>query len=387
MSYLAMPPAETSAADLQRLVDDGVRESRAIGYRSRLDDDDGDLCELLADVSSFANTAGGQLVVGMKSEDGVPVELVGVEASVLGAARIEHALRDGLDPGIAGLHVQVVALPGNGAAAVIQVARSLAGPHMVTFKGRRGFYARSSIGRHPMDVTELRTAFLESREFVDRARRWRRQRLWRLGAEELPVRASAELPTLALHLVPFSSAAGPRHDMTELSRMLLGPVGASGLGSRYNFDGFFTYDTLDRGIAGAYLQFFSNGCVETVNAHAGGDGSKRLPMLGLEQAVLDATGSYLGALAELGASPPVAIMLTLANVRDYVMAVSEAYPEVQHPIDRESLVVPEVVVSAFGEWRPSVMKPAFDAIWNAAGWPSCPHFDAAGDWDVTAGFA
>lgn len=52
--------------DLQALIINGVAEGRTIDYRSDLPgNSDGDKKELLADVSSFANTGGGDLVFGM----------------------------------------------------------------------------------------------------------------------------------------------------------------------------------------------------------------------------------------------------------------------------------------------------------------------------------
>ena len=52
--------------DLERLIRDGVPEGKALEYKQALPTDtDGDKKEFLADVSSFANTAGGFLIYGM----------------------------------------------------------------------------------------------------------------------------------------------------------------------------------------------------------------------------------------------------------------------------------------------------------------------------------
>lgn len=50
------------------------------------------------------------------------------------------------------------------------------------------------------------------------------------------------------------------------------------------------------------------------------------------------------------------------------------------PIDRDVLLVPEVVVEDFNVASDQVMKPIFDAVWNAAGWPGSHNYDNAGNW-------
>ena len=63
-------------ADLQRLIDDGVPEGREIDYKLELAvATDQEKKEFLADVSSFANTVGGVLYIGIKEESLLPMEL------------------------------------------------------------------------------------------------------------------------------------------------------------------------------------------------------------------------------------------------------------------------------------------------------------------------
>jgi predicted HTH transcriptional regulator len=69
-------------ADLQRLIDDGVPEGREIDYKLDLTvGTDEQKKEFLADVSSFANTVGGTLYIGIREENLLPVELVGLSVA------------------------------------------------------------------------------------------------------------------------------------------------------------------------------------------------------------------------------------------------------------------------------------------------------------------
>jgi len=62
--------------DLQSLITNGVAEGRTIDYKRDLPgNSDGDKKEFLADVSSFANTGGGDLVFGMDEAGGLPTRI------------------------------------------------------------------------------------------------------------------------------------------------------------------------------------------------------------------------------------------------------------------------------------------------------------------------
>jgi hypothetical protein len=49
-----------------------------------------------------------------------------------------------------------------------------------------------------------------------------------------------------------------------------------------------------------------------------------------------------------------------------------------HLIDRDSLLTPEMLVESFDCDPAEVMKPAFDAIWSAAGYEKCKNYDKEG---------
>jgi hypothetical protein len=54
--------------------------------------------------------------------------------------------------------------------------------------------------------------------------------------------------------------------------------------------------------------------------------------------------------------------------------------DLAHPIDRDELIFPEVVADGYEADIPTLIKPTFDALWNAAGWPRSLSYDANGRW-------
>jgi predicted HTH transcriptional regulator len=73
MSLQNIPFDRIGEADIQRLLSMGVAESPYLDYKQEIYGDAGnDRSEFLADISSFANTLGGDLVVGVSEAKGLP---------------------------------------------------------------------------------------------------------------------------------------------------------------------------------------------------------------------------------------------------------------------------------------------------------------------------
>jgi predicted HTH transcriptional regulator len=114
MTLRHIPLDAIDQSHLQRLIDEAVSEARDIDYKQdTYGKNDRDTGEFLADISSFANTAGGDIVVGMTEQAGIPTGFTplqtDIEAEIL---RLEDIARSGLQPRIFGLIARGVPLAG-----------------------------------------------------------------------------------------------------------------------------------------------------------------------------------------------------------------------------------------------------------------------------------
>jgi hypothetical protein len=210
MTLRSVPIDSITEDHLQALIDNQVAELRAIEYKRELPGKtDGPKKEFLADVCSFANTSGGDLMYGITESDGTPRELVGVNADNVDAeiSGLESSIRDGIAPRIQGIRTQRVRLENGNHVLVIRVPRSFSRPHVVTYKNHWKFYARSSNGKHQMDVGEVRRAFVLSENVADRIRAFRAERLGRVVSGDTPM--PIEGPSVVLHVVPISAFDSP----------------------------------------------------------------------------------------------------------------------------------------------------------------------------------
>lgn len=173
MPLFRHPLTALSEADLQALIENRVPESRTLDYkRDAVGRSDGDKKEFLADVSSFANTAGGHLVFGMDETGGLPTALPGLAGLDADAEirRLDELIRDGLEPTILGIELRAVPLASGAVVVVIRIPKSRNPPHQVTYQKTFRFYGRGAAGKHPLDVTALREMFMPSAEAEEPSR-------------------------------------------------------------------------------------------------------------------------------------------------------------------------------------------------------------------------
>ena len=392
---LDKPLDDITEDDLLALVDREA-ESKKIEYKQSLPDKTSSgKKEFLADVSSFANAAGGDLIYGMEEAEGVASRLCGLEVGDVDAEklRLENMLRDSIRPRIPGINIHPIYLANdNRVAIVIRVPRSWASPHRVE-TGHEKFYSRNSTGKYSLDVDELKAAFLLSETRAEHIRNFRSDRLGKIIAGETP----AILPQgakIVLHIIPFGAFDPARqYDLNFAYRQssLCGQVqGNQNLywgESRYNFDGYLRYAINQQRIIDSYLQFFKNGSIEMVDTYllkpSLSDVEKCfIPNVIFEQELFTLVKNALIFQKQLNVQPPVLILLSFLDVLGYVMGTDGFLPRFKTlpQIDRSDLLIPEIMVENFECNADEIMKPAFDAVWNACGYPQSQNYDEQGRW-------
>lgn len=382
---------DLSERDLMELVATGVPEGMLIDYkREPYGRSDADVKEFLKDVSSFANTAGGHLIIGMDESSGVPtgtIPLTGIDPDQE-LLRLESLSRDGIEPRIIGLRMKAITLAGGGAVIVVRVPRSWNPPHRVNARNTNRYYARNSAGSYELSVEELRVLFTSAASAYDRVRAFRAERLARIDAGEAIAPLADNLGRLVMHFVPLSAfGLGSPIDLERARSLqaLLFPMGSSGCDPRINFEGFGNFSMRDDGGCVSYTQLFRNGAIEAVKVRVMSDntGSLTIPSLAFDSHIMSILPKYLSALQQLEVAPPIVVMLTLQGVRGARLAIKQNFfHDSPPPLDRNVLELPEVVIERFGtpEEYQKAVRPAFDALWNSAGYVRSQYFDDDGRW-------
>ncbi len=383
--------------NLLDLIANQVAEGRMLDYKLiQPGNSDDDKKEFLADVSSFANTAGGHLIFGMEEDQGIALNLPGISGldSDREKLRLENIIRDGVAPRIAGISIQSVLLQNGNLVIVIHIPKSWSSPHMVTFKGASRFFARNSAGKYQLDVQEIRQAVLLSESTAERIKNFRLDRLSQIiaGNTPIPVGDNAKL---ILHCVPLSAfQSGQMIDMSTAGKNYHNFFAEQRFSSRYNLDGILLFlNFRDGSPPPEYLQIFRQSHIEYVNGYIigsnllGSPKTNKIQIKDVELEVIKITKNILDYQRSLRIEPPIIISISLSQIKGYVfdnpssLRVEAAYHN--HGIDRNDLILPEVLIDKYPDSNDEMsqdLKPIFDVIWNAAGWPRSMNYNENGIW-------
>ena len=382
--------AQIAKEDIESLVNAKVSEKRTLDYKQHWPDNSSEgKREFLYDVSSFANALGGDLVFGIEDERDADGKATGLPASACGVAvsnvsseiaRFENLIRDGIAPRIQGIGWQVVEGFRVGPVIVMRVPRSLFVPHMVVFGGMARFYGRNSTGKYPMEIGEIRSAFVESTAIGERLQAFRNERLAKImGGDTLL--GSFVTPKVVVHLVPLVSLGltVSREVTRQAARLqtLLPPMKATSYGGRYNFDGYLVSSPKSE----SYVQVFRSGIIEAAALPFRDDPEQyknKLPSIDLERTILEAVSQYLDAQNRLSMPLPIFAAISLLGVRNYRMPYGSSNQG--QPIDRDNLLLPEVLIEEYGPRFARYLRPSFDALWQACGHEQDLNYDEDGDW-------
>ncbi|MGF6854362.1 AlbA family DNA-binding domain-containing protein [Paraburkholderia sp. CI3] len=364
---------DVTFSDLQALKDNQVEESHTLDYKRDFPNDPQARVKLAEDVVAFANTRGGDLILGADEEGGVisqffPFALADTDAAL---RSLQSALVDLIEPKVPGVHLQAVQAPEGGYAVVIRVPASFQTPHRVRKTG--GFYTRTSTGIDPMDITTLRSAFLRSATAAEQAASFRADRVQHLRIRPLP---APLLPgTIAvLHVVPLSAMLSPASfGMDELRAIAQNtrPPISDGWGPRVNLDGVMSYcggkETL------SYTQFFRNGIIESVMPveapgdpvawvnefeHVLVDGHHAALVVAWESLGLDGGAFLMLSFAEIGGK----LLENPGGRTAFTSGTAAKVPEYYG-----NLLLPELYCESFRSSKADIYGPLFDMVWNAAG--------------------
>ena len=253
--------SDVSEPTLSDLINSGVTEGANIEFkRDAVGNSDADKREFLKDVSAFANAAGGHLLIGMRAEEGAPVELTGLPGINPDAEvqRLDSMIRDNLEPRPLGIQVRAIPVRA-GAAIVVRVPRSWNPPHRVSFKGWNKFFTRNSNGTHEVNVEELRRLFVVSSTLAEAVRNFRIERLAKIMANDTPVTVGPS-GKVVVHVVPLISFG--RDDAIDPNGVTskgqeFAPIASSGHSLRVNMDGpLLTSGRSDEGLSPNLIRKF-----------------------------------------------------------------------------------------------------------------------------------
>lgn len=394
---IPMPLRQVDADIIGQLVADQVAENIDLDYKQALPDTDGSKKRFLKCITSLANSRGGDLVLGVTEKrpsghkSGLPGEACGLD-NVTGdeaIRRVTDLVRMGTDPPLVGIEARAIDGFPLGPVVVLRVGASRVGPHMVVFGGDCRFYGRSGASTHEMRSGDLRRAFTLTASLPEMLRDFRLRRLNLILDPEGPLGLD-QGGCVVLHVVPLSAldeSAVVDLATSDAQRVLdkLSPMVAGGWNRRFNIDGYLAYASRqeeEKRLTYSCVQVLRRGAIEAVNTVMFDVRPGQVPTLrpaAFEIEIAKAILAYWRALQVLGRGHPAAVLLSLMGVRGASYANPMGFTSGDR-FDRTDILVPEVLIDEGDPDVPSLMKPAFDAVAQAAGAPRSGSYDGDGRW-------
>jgi hypothetical protein len=402
---------DITKADIDFLIDSKISEIKTLEYKEKLPgSQDSDKKEFLADIASFANASGGDVIYGIKGarnsagkKTGEPKMVVPLEDITADDAKlqIENLVRTGIEPRIP---IRVKAIKGYGSdqkgfIILVRISQSFASPHMVKFKNTSRFYCRNSAGKYQLDYHEIKNIFLATDSQAERVRNFLQNRLAKIIANETPMIVFKPY-RLVLHIIPLSSFLNQKRiDLQRIdsnNEYTLMPIGASvsACKCKYNIDGIITYlpvqsESQPR-TCDSYCQTFFNGAIEAVCVKIFRTKSGDYPqntkdgLIGspyFEELVVTAMQNYIKAYKVLDINPPIIVSLALLGCKGVFMSMNFDSKDGE-PLDCDPAIFPDIQINSFDETIPTVMRSTFDAVCNAFGFPYSFNYTENGIWNV-----
>jgi Putative DNA-binding domain len=380
------PIEQITETDIAALISNAVPEGRTIEYKQQLPGtNDVEKKEFLADVSSFANSGGGDLILGLEEHQGQPAQIAGLSVPDrdFELRRLDSIIATGLEPRI---RYQARFIDtANGLVFVVRVERSWVGPHRVIFKSHDKFYARNSAGKYPLDTFELRDAFVLSQTARDKLTAFRTERISDLLNNRTPVPFVAG-SKIVLHIIPLDAFTSPRQiDVVAIANQAtaLPPMHSNSWNMRLNLDGVMSFSIRPEGAAYSYTQIYRTGILEVVEGtllnHLH-EGLRTIPHIAVEREILRYVGRCLETLRAWDVGLPLVVGMTWTGTAGLTMGRDPFDIGGYYAIDRDLLFLPDGSVFEWSINPGAVLKPMFDLVWNACGKQGSPNFDERGNW-------
>lgn len=347
--------------------------------------------EFLADATAFANSGGGDIVFGI-DEDGqaqasavIPQSIQNTDQEI---RRLQDFLLNLVEPRLPGakVHTVTVSVAGvSGHVVVVRIPQSWAGPHRV--KTNQHFYIRDGLRKRQLDIPELRSLFLRTEKQAEKVNNFRTERLGKILSGDAPHRL-VDGPVLVVHLIPTQAALGlvQVDPIPYTNQQSLPIIGWSGRNARLNIDGALVVrNETQHNESEGYSQLFRNGFFESalVLTRRTKDG-KRMSLAGrsYEEYLIELLRNFRLELDRLGVNNECAVMLSLLRADEVKLAIKSDW-DIDYPhqtlFDRKTLVLPDVLARSDATPQ-QAMKPAFDLIWQAAGFVGSQNYNSSGEW-------
>lgn len=365
---------EITLADILALQTLGRSEGRTLDFKECFPKaDHKGVRDFLADVTAFANTEGGDIIIGVREDkNGVAAEIIGIDSSGLdeGLRRIDDQLRSCVDPRVPQFHAREIPLGNGRVVLVIRVGASLIAPHRVVFEKSSRFYRRANRGNYEMSTTELRQAFAASSDLPARIRDLHQKAVVASQGEGMPCRVRPG-PTAILTIAPVSVLRAARDVNVTRELAILPPRHTSDIRMIVGLDGVIVHSPIDEK-TGSVRSWSVNHRLGYVDlawsiGHVDREGHKLVWPKYFVPELKGIIPPIMARLRNHGIEGPWIAMLTITGAKDYRMIAGDDW--VSDIAWQDPAYLGQIINDTL---TPEDLKPLTQAFWRLFGEDQAP---------------
>jgi hypothetical protein len=397
---LQKPLHVITEVDLQHLVMEKVSEAETLDYKLEMySQSDADKKEMLRDISSMANHQGGHILIGIREENEVAAEIVGINQPEIAAERLLSSCLTGIHERINGLDALPIPLGNGRAVLAVYIPQSTRMPHAVTFQNEDRFWIRHGRQKMRMSVEEIREACQTVEELAKKVEDFllqRRQRLEIMASFEAGKNADCAFLRIAatpliINIDRFDISRG------DVRALMEDPPGMRRDGWTVSSSGQHAEPTMYGLKIGSIdfgsLEVFRNGYSEFLVRIEPDSHFKKINLqddstmnvlfpLGLVEYTVSMLRFYRSFAELIGIINPIILTWNLFNAHRWglcripeLRTLGNYYGPRISPDN--NLFVPEIQVSSLSD-PDRIARSILDRVWHAYGYEQSPYFDMRG---------
>ncbi|CAM4051644.1 AlbA family DNA-binding domain-containing protein [Saccharibacillus endophyticus] len=346
---------EINLDEIKQIEEFNMKEDQYHEFKSEFPHPD----SFCAAITSFANSHGGDLFLGIDAPENADVVLKGITTSDSDKELLKYMniLQNGVEPKLPNVESKVFKVDENKYVFLFRIKRSSLRPHRVKNSGK--FYSRKSNGKFPLDVFELRKMFNESDEFSEKINRFR---------EERALHYYAQYPNqsfMLIQLIPVSCFENRNIlDLSLYDQLSLKPLASAEWNPRINFNGIVSTARNH-----SITQIFRNGIIEGFTIRLTRE--NKIASLYFVQKISEFVHQNIRNYELMEMVEPFYISVSLFGVSGHEFIIDGFSFDTPEPLNEDVLVFPEILI----EGREDVsdkLNIIYDALWNAFGFKKYP---------------
>lgn len=382
---------EISIEEINQLIESGSPEKKQLEFKRELDPNNSKhKKKFLAEVTSFANTKGGDLLIGIPDPKDIEKEDDKEICWITDYERDDYKLRwegiieNNTQQSLNTHDIRTIENPeDDGFIAIVRVRQSSLSPHRVTLRSKKPFYARNSGGKYELDVEQLREQFIEQYQLKEEIEGFLANRISKIRSGDTPAPFETG-PCMALHIIPATAfTLQSEIQITEESDDIT-PNPSRGLpllarnneynGARRNVDGLVNSKNVGNFRLGSntnerwydYVQIFRDGCIEAVNTfYFRKEQEDQIGFKTLYQIFMKRLPQYSKFLFERDVGVPIFFYLTFLETEGFTISISNRNDS--RELDRNIATLPPITLESEKTTKKDLTKELMREIWYAFG--------------------